>query len=269
MKQDHKSLQGRKSDRIDFIIAGAQKAGTTALARYLSQNPDIFIPAKKEFHWFKRPVDFEGGIADLPVDRFHCHFAGALGEKICGEASPAYMYWPRAADLIHEYRPDIKLIISLRNPVLRAYSAWSMERRRGREPLGFLEAITTGRDRVASSPGGVHPVFSYVERGFYAAQIEKLFELFDRSQIFFLRADEVAASSRQVSALFDFLRTSPCRLQEINDNLMPGSLPVDNTAEVRAAFEILFNLYKEDIARLTALTGLDVAEWEASPPTAP
>lgn len=258
-----------RPERIDFIIAGAQKAGTTALARYLSQHPDIFIPVKKEFHWFKRPISFQGGIDDLPVDRFHRHFEGALGRKICGEASPAYLYWPRAAQLISEYRRDIKIVVSLRNPVLRAYSAWSMERRRGREPLGFLEAVTKGRARVAAAEGGVHAIYSYAERGFYSAQIETLLKYFDRGQIFFLRADEIAAASRSLSRLTAFLGAEPHNYRDIRENLMPGSLPVENSAELESAFQTLFELYADDMSRLSAMTGLDVSDWLAGPPQPP
>jgi len=261
-------MSGRKlldSPRIDFLIAGAQKAGTTALAQYLSQNPDIYIPAKKELHWFRRHIGFDGTLKDLPIKKYHRNFEGEIGRRICGEASPIYLYWPRCFDLIQQYRADMRLIVTLRNPVLRAYSAWSMERRRGREHLDFMTAITTGRKRVADAPGGFQPVYSYVERGFYAQQIAGIFNHFDRRQVFFLRADEISSDGLLLPRLEAFLGAGAHGYGAITANVMPSSLPAEPDALARA-FALLFELYLPDLKQLTALTGLDVSDWIEKPP---
>ncbi|MGP3699493.1 hypothetical protein [Rhodobacter sp. NSM] len=71
------------------------------------------------------------------------------------------------------------LILPLRDPVERAHSHWRMEVARGNESLSFSEAIREGRARVARNGR----VFTYVERGFYGAQLERLETCFPREQV--------------------------------------------------------------------------------------
>lgn len=82
----------------------------------------------------------------------------------------------------------MKLIICLRDPVARAYSHWRMEVVRNQESLTFAQAIREGRTRVSAvaEPKGQHRVFSYVERGFYARQMERVLKYFPRDQVLFL-----------------------------------------------------------------------------------
>jgi hypothetical protein len=246
---------------IDFAIAGVQKASTTALALYLGQHPDIFIPTKKEMHAFKRWPSSD----NIPDQYIADILRAATPQQMCGDATPIYLYWPRSLEMMLMHNPLMKIIISLRHPVLRAYSGWSMEVKRGREPLGFSAAIREGRERVITANRNVHLVYSYVERGFYSAQIRRLLSIFPREQVFFLRADEVEAQHTSMQELQKFLGVGKHEFKPIQTNVFPSSL-VNTDTNIKTDFSYLQNLYTEDIAELGALTGLDITDWQSSPP---
>ena len=115
--------------RVTFLVAGAQKGGTTALFDYLADYPDIALSDVKEVHHFDdEAVDW----AAPDHAAYHAHFPPPDGRP-CGEATPIYIYWPNSLERIHAYNPAMKLIITLRDPVERAWSGWRMETRNGVE----------------------------------------------------------------------------------------------------------------------------------------
>lgn len=192
--------------RIDFIIIGAQKAGTTALFDHLSDDPSLSLSEVKEVHFFdNEAVDW----AAPDYGAYHAQFDWS-DQRIRGEATPIYIYWPRSLERIAAYRPDVKLILMLRNPVERAWSHWRMEFSRGAETLPFGDAIRRGRQRLfEAEPWGHHREFSYVERGFYADQLERLLGLFDPGQLLILGADELQADPDTVLTRFNAFVGAP------------------------------------------------------------
>jgi hypothetical protein len=189
--------------RVAFLIAGVQKGGTTALFDYLVAHPGLSMAPEKEVHFFDDEGPGSPGLGGrgFAVDwsapdygAYHARFDPIDG-RLRGEATPIYMYWPPSLPRIAAYNPAMKLILVFRDPVERAWSHWRMERARGVEPLSFSESIRAGRSRVddPAAPGH-HRVHSYVERGFYGAQVSRLLGFFPRQQVFFgsaraLRAD--------------------------------------------------------------------------------
>ncbi|NLF38083.1 sulfotransferase, partial [bacterium] len=99
----------------DFFIVGAPKSGTTALHAYLGRHPSIFVPARKEPHFFGSDIVSPAFVRDR--DAYLSLFAGATTEARVGEASIWYLYSKRAAREIKEFNPDARIIIMLRNPV--------------------------------------------------------------------------------------------------------------------------------------------------------
>ena len=135
--------------KIDFVIAGTQKGGTTALDHYLRSHPGLCMAARKEVHFFDEDRHFtaehrprRAGYAD-----YHALFPDDREGKVTGEATPIYMYWRDAPPRMREYRSDLRIILVLRNPIERAFSHWNMERQRGGDDLDFWTAITTEKER--------------------------------------------------------------------------------------------------------------------------
>jgi len=243
---------------LDFFIAGAQKSGTSALAAYLSLHPDIFLPAKKETHLFKPPVSPLRPA--LPgAHQLASLYAGALDHQACGDATPAYLYWPWSLELIHAHNQRARIILSLRHPALRAFSHWAMEKLRGREPLGFGAAIREGRERVTGAPGGVHKVFSYVERGFYARQLGRLYGIFPADQVHILRADRISAQSGALHDIIAFLGLRAHDFQPLTQRLGPNGFS-PSPADLDDLL-YLQDLFHEDMTRLVTGFGLPVEDW--------
>src|SRR5215831_21157504 len=113
----------RKIERLDFIVAGAQKSGTTALHYFLSRHPDICMGDQQEIHFFDNDAMF---IADVDYEQLHKHYPPLPPSMIAGDCTPSYLYHEPAMQRIWNYNPKIKLLILLRNPVERAFAHWNM-----------------------------------------------------------------------------------------------------------------------------------------------
>ncbi len=197
----------------NFLVIGAGKSGTTALHRYLKQHPDIFMSSPKELRFFpfegRRP-DFSGpgDKADIEtivktLEDYQAHFSEGAHFPARGESSPLYMYYPRSAERIRHYVPDVKLIAILRHPADRAYSQYLMKRRDGIERLKFGDALAAEERRIAD--GWSHH-WHYRRRGFYAAQLRLYFDLFKREQLrVYLYEDYVADPVGLMQDIFRFL----------------------------------------------------------------
>ena len=122
--------------RIDFLIAGTQKGGTTALDAYLRNHPEICMASVKEAHFFDNERYFQPKQSNY--HEYHSLFKPQRSHRILGEATPIYMYWKSAPARIRQYNSRMKIIIILRNPIERAYSHWYMEQGRNNDVSQFL-----------------------------------------------------------------------------------------------------------------------------------
>ncbi len=244
--------------KVDFFIVGAQKAGTTFLDYILRKHPRIQMASCKEVHYFDNDLlDWD----EPDVSYLHKHYDWRAEGLLRGEATPIYIYWPNALERLHSYNPNAKIIVGLRQPSFRAYSHWRMERQRGAELLSFEEATgTVGRERVLQEPNGHHRVFSYVERGFYAEQISRIVSIMSRSNVHVFRTDRMWNQAEQViSDIHRFLSVGAQNIAH-TPYISPvgGSKDDSITPDARAALDEMF---RRDIHRTSALTGLDLSDW--------
>src|SRR5207247_10838924 len=115
--------------------------------------------------------------------QLHKHYPLLAPSAIAGDCTPSYLYHEPAAERIWKYNPKIKLLIILRNPVDRAFAHWNMQRFKGREPLDFLDAAKEEKNRTKEAAPLQARRYSYVDRGFYAGQLERVFKFFPREQV--------------------------------------------------------------------------------------
>jgi hypothetical protein len=240
-------------ERVAFLIAGVQKGGTTALFDYLAEEPGLALSAVKETHFFD---DEARDWAAPDYGAYHAQF-GPFDGRPRGEATPIYTYWPGSLERIAAYNPAMKLIVVLRDPVERAWSHWRMEYARGAETRPFAWCIREGRQRLFDAdPWGFDREFSYVERGYYGEQMERLFGLFPRDQVLVLRSDDLRRDPGPALAAVRALLGLP-----------PGAAPAPRDAHVGREMdyggeltaedsEWLRRIYARDQARLEALTGV-------------
>jgi hypothetical protein len=216
------------------------------------------MPRVKEIHHFDDETNVDWERPDH--SRLHSFYDWSL-TALRGEATPIYCYWPHAMERIKKYNPEAKLIMAIRHPFHRALSQWRMETARGREHLPFAEAISaTGRDRL-SGTGGFHRVYSYVERGFYGPQIERLYRLFPRNNVYVYRTDDLwREPSATLTSIEIFLGLPPILARSVK----PCYITPVPSAGYRVDPSVLRYLnekFAPDIRRTANLTGLDLADW--------
>ena len=200
--------------RLGFMIAGAQKCGTTALAHFLSQHPEICMASPKEVHLFDSSK-YSGDWTPKQIDEHYQSFFDHCGDAVIrGEATPIYMFLPEIARELHRYNQELKLIVLLHDPVERALSHYYMEKNRGREhrPLWWALMREPFRLRRCKNPRAHRSavrVCSYRRRGLYSLQLRNLYRFFDRDRILVVRTRDLRVHHHVVlRRVFSFLGVS-------------------------------------------------------------
>jgi len=196
--------------RPNFLLVGAHKCATTALATSINRHPDAFVPKIKEPHHFVS--DEVAGRIPITIadpDEYAQLFAAGRGAKRRGEASVLYLYYadiaiPRIKNVLGS---DVSIVISLRNPVDRAYSAyWDVRRGNVLETLSFEDALAAENDRAERRFGT--PTMNYRAIGEYARQVEKFQDAFSHVQV--VLYDDVQRDFIGVAEqIFSFLELDP------------------------------------------------------------
>lgn len=167
----------------EFLIIGAQKAGTTTLYDVITQHPEIHSARTKELAFFDR--HYGRGMA-----WYKANFPRAVG--ITGEATPDYIVDPAVPDRVKAALPDAKFVVLLRNPVDRAISHYFHAVRLGYEKRSIEDALSVENIPDPSSATrfvghslerrSAYQAFSYLDRGCYSKQLATWFELFEPEQ---------------------------------------------------------------------------------------
>lgn len=182
--------------RPDFFIVGAPKCGTTAMQEYLSQHPDIFMPEKKEPHFFGSDLYSPQFIRDR--SSYLRLFENATTEKRVGEASVWYLYSKNAAKEIKDYNHRAQAIVMLRNPVDMMYSLHSQFLYSGNENIArFAEALEAEGERKVGRliPGSAHMPSGllYREVARYSTQLKRYIEVFGWENLHVVVYDDLKA----------------------------------------------------------------------------
>jgi hypothetical protein len=179
----------------NFICPGAQKAGTTTLHTVLSKLPGVYLPNMKESSFFSNEDAYKKGI-----DWYEkTYFSRATNQKAIGEICVSYMYFPQSAERIYRHLgPKLKLVFLFRNPVTRAYSHYHMMVKRGHEKLTFENAVEEEPRRLS---GGrdfrTRDRYSYIDRGYYARQLEIFLGYYPIENMLFLVFEEFVSNLKE------------------------------------------------------------------------
>lgn len=180
----------------NFLIIGVAKGGTTSLHHYLRQHPEIYVYPDKGTNFFWTEAADEGRKTVQTLDEYEHLFDDAGDAKAIGEISNQYMNSLTAAERIRRDLPDVRLLVSLRNPVDRAWSDYLGRIRILRENGTFDDAIQPGRPCL--------------EWGFYFPRLKRFYDRFPREQIHVMLYDDfVADPHRELRGLFAFIGVDP------------------------------------------------------------
>jgi len=159
-----------------FLGVGVPRAGTTWLHTWLTSHPDVYMPVRrKEIRFFDR--HFEQGTEWY--EAFFCSADEATSFRAIGEISPQYFYCDDCPARIAATLPEVKLLLTLRHPVDRAYSNYGFTVQRANYRGSFEEFVETRT--------------SVLERGFYSRYLRPFLQHFERERILPLLFEETFA----------------------------------------------------------------------------
>jgi hypothetical protein len=179
-----------------FLVAGAARAGSTAVVEALRAHPDVFVTQPKEPHYFAfagRPVFFTGPGDETTINRalvWDLHRYLSLyptdGRYVAtGEGSVSTLYYAeKAIPAIRAVNPRMRIVLLLREPVARAFSSFQYLQGRGFEPLNdFLAAVD---DEPRRRELGWHHLWHYTGMSYYSASVHQFLAAFgDQVQVWF------------------------------------------------------------------------------------
>ena len=197
----------------NFLIVGAAKCGTTSLHNYLNQHSNIFMPSFDVNGIKVKEPRFL--IKDLVKERLHTGvwhynsykdlFSKAKDELSIGEASVLYLYFYQHAikNIKHYLGDNVKIIIMLRNPTERAYSAYQHVSRGLKEKNSFEEALLIEDDRMAND-STITPMVMYRDMGMYYKMVKAYLDAFKNVHII-LYDDFSTNTNTEMDKVYQFL----------------------------------------------------------------
>lgn len=241
--------------RIDFIVIGTQKAGTTALYHYLTKHPQIAMSSKKELHYFCQD---DGSVGAHTYEKYHEYFV-MDNNKTEGEITPDYIGHIHCPKRIYEYNPNIKLILILRNPIDRAYSHWNMARNFFKEKHSFAFCVLLDAIKSLKSKLNTNITTTYFRKGLYSFQINNYYRYFKKEQLLILKYEDYTSDQEeQLKIIFEFLgidsKSYKFEFQEV--------FRIDYKSNMHLFLRrILKFLYSREIDKIEQITSWKCNEW--------
>ena len=202
--------------QLDFLVIGVQKSATTWIYNCLREHPELYLPAKK------REVEYLGG--DLyetrGADWYFSLLQGAKVHQKIGDVSVEYIFDPRSPQTLQQHAPHLKLIVSLREPIDRAISAYYWQLRKGVIPnLPLEEGLRIAIDATNESqdPKLRKCYEDLIRRGFYDVQLERYLQYFKLEQFLFVLYEDLQNKPLSViQKIYEFIG--------VNSTYQPKSL---------------------------------------------
>jgi len=222
---------GRPRERPHFFIVGAPKCGTTSMAQYLNQHPEIFV-LRGEPHFFGSDIEYNKPRLTRKQYAALCRNSG--GKPICGDRSTWYLYSQRAATEIHACNPQARIIAMLRHPAEMLHSLHAHHYQRGRrddiedpgEALATEAARRLGERIPANARFAESLYYSAIPR--YAEQLQRYFDIFGHQRVKVILFDELRADPGKVYMdTLDFLGADP--VFEPDFDVHNASAPTSNS----------------------------------------
>lgn len=240
------------ADAVQFLIIGAQKAGTMAAVKNLNKHPQIFCV--NEAHYFD--LAWNSKDTNWYVSQFK-----ASSKPIKGEKTPELIYVDDCPGRIREVCPHAKFLLFIREPIARAFSSWNMNCSKNREMASFDECIERNMGQLDEYRSYGTAEFHYLQRGFYIDQIRRFQQVFpDQSSLLVVVAERIRSRpSEEYSRIFRFLGADPSFSFTAEDEHM-GSYSTSIGARVLQKLRTVYRPYNE---QLYDFLGYRIDEWES------
>ena len=249
-----------------FLIIGAQKAGTSSLAHYMRQHPQLIRAWRKEAHFFDGRSELLANSDQFPEGErcYRAYFPLASRMKQgqqCFEATPNYMFHPLVPERIVNMLPQVRVIILLRNPTKRAVSHYFHNARNARDPRPLMDAMLSEQERLRDSlerhdySSREFRYFSYKLRGLYLQQIQRYQQLIPRERMLILDSNKLNADPlATLRRAFEFVGVDPDFKVPRLDARNVGHVKSEADPEVLSYLDAYFKPHNE---ALRAHLGID------------
>jgi len=217
----------------NFVVIGAPKCGTTSLHHYLSQHPEVYVPKRKELHYFSyaHMQRFAAGPGDAHILKPLCatrqayekHYEKAGIQSAVGDISPSYLYYAEVSERIKAELGRPKIVVVLRDPIDKAFSQYMHLVRDNRETLSFYDALMAEKQHERD---GWAALWRYSESSLYAAKLKRYLDDFGIDRVKILLFAELSRNPHAVMRdLFHFLDIDPNFHPDTSKVLNKSGLP--------------------------------------------
>jgi hypothetical protein len=203
-----------------FIIAGERRCGTTSLYHWMRSHPEVYLYPKPDSDYFiEEEALYNNGVRQEPdgerwekthsIEDYSEKFGEAEGFRAIGQKDADLLFWKPAHPRLARYLPEGRFIITLRDPVKRAWSHYWNEVGKGRETLSFEEALKAEDERCLKSLFARNHL-SYRARGFYEQSLRSFFEHISPSRVLIITLEESRSQPKQtLSKIYEFIGVDP------------------------------------------------------------
>jgi hypothetical protein len=205
----------------NLFIVGAPKAGSTFLYQNLKSHPELYFTKIKELNFFSHSsiIESKSYYKDYRVkslEKYLTFYEDAKAQKFLTDVSVSYFAYPDVANKIHAFNPNAKIIISLRNPISRAFSHYLMDKRMGYASNSFLDYIKDDAKRT-------HHFHQYIGNSLYYKCVMNYIKVFGEENVLILILEEMDV---EMSRVYKFLGIKPDAIdidttQKLNSNKKP------------------------------------------------
>ncbi len=242
----------------NFLHCGINKAASSWQWKALLEHPEIYVPFPDNVNFFT--VHYQRGLGWYEKT----YFADWDGEHAVGEFSNSYMSWPLAMERIARDLPAVRIVVTLRNPVERAFLSWAHGHLKNKPSgLDMRRGIGHPFEKVLHHHG--HGLFRlWIGPGYYARHLEYIYRLIPREQVLVTLYDDLAADNAGhlrryceflgVDADFEFSAAG----QDVNPDAEDARMDDWVSAEVRGE---LGEVYRQDRQKLEEMLGRDLSHW--------
>ncbi|MBL6444755.1 sulfotransferase domain-containing protein [Fulvivirga sp. 29W222] len=258
-----------------FLIVGGQKCGTTALHYYLNQHPLLLGSRPKEVNFFSNEKLYKKGLGWYK--KAFINMRNPFGSIQSFEATPEYLYYTDAARRIFDFNPRMKIIILLREPIQRAYSAWNMYKYFGERKQGLPKQFYDGQENNIfhelyshrdSFPTFEEAVYadimkwnklsslqepSFVRRGIYYPQVKRFYEMFGKENVKIIGFKDLTGANRRstLNSILEFLNLETSTWNFLNDNKRNSRKYESPMQDVtKKSLEEFFDSYNQQLFQL-------------------
>lgn len=251
---------------IDFIIIGAQKAGTTAAAYNLNLHPDLSVFSGVT-EYGQREIEFFNQHWERGADWYLSHLDPV--KKLRGEKTAELLHRTICHPRIYSVNPNVKLIVLLRSPIERSFSQWKMAVCNKKDEVrSFSEVILDEISKIDMEEYKSH-FYScrerkvsnwregYVLKSFYYEQLVSLFRFFRRENVYIAISEKIKANMKsEYNKIFRFLE-----VDDFIDVFEEKFVCSNNLTMHQRDYNNLKDLFKKQNEKLFGLLGYEIKEW--------